>query len=93
MDSSESMQDKSRKNVRHRPPDQADDERSLAEEFGIKVHYLPDEQAPPVDLDLLEKYIRQELSPEKTTAVCHLLANFRVWHDACTTLLRSRPKK
>ena len=60
----------------------------LPELFGIEVRYAPDEFAPPVDLEKLRKYVRDELSAVETEEVCHLIASFRCWHEACTDLYK-----
>ena len=57
-------------------------------ESGIEVRFQPDEESPPVDLELLGRYIRQELSAAETNSICRLLASFRPWHDACADLMR-----
>jgi hypothetical protein len=65
-------------------------EQPLAEVFGIEVRYSPDECAPPVDLEKLRKYVRDELAVAETEEVCHLIASFRSWHDACTELFKQQ---
>ena len=57
-------------------------EPSLLDKLGIKECFLPDEQAPPVDVERLEQYVRRELPEENASEVDTLIASYRNWHEA-----------
>ena len=68
----------------------ADARRSLTDVLGIEVRFSPDDQSPPVNTDLLEQWVREELTDSEADRVHDLIITYRPWRDACVTLLRRR---
>lgn len=64
------------------------DDRPLHEQLGIEVHYLPDEESPPVDQARLLAFVRRELPAVQNAEVIHLVATFRPWLRAWADVLR-----
>ncbi len=64
------------------------DRDELLEKLGVSdVGYLPDEEAPPIDEDLLRRLVHHELSDDESLAVCRNLASYRCWSKAYTEIL------
>lgn len=72
----------------HRP-ESGSQRDSLLRELGIamEVSFLPDTSAPPVDKELVELIVRNELPAEQARAVLELVVLYRPWHEAYTKLL------
>lgn len=66
-------------NESHVPDDPTDS--SLEEALGLRKAFLPDDAAPPLDLDLLKRYVRGELAEAQASEVDRLAASFRTWHE------------
>ncbi len=60
---------------------------TLAELLGIRVEFAPEELAPPVDFERLQRFVRHELPPDETHEVISLITSFRSWHEACAAVL------
>jgi hypothetical protein len=58
----------------------------LKKNFGIEIRFAPDRLSPPVDIEKIAKYLRNELSVDESEEICHLIGSFRPWYDACGAL-------
>ena len=63
-------------------------DRPLQEVFGIKVHFLPEDLAPPVDEQRLVAFVRHELSDDDRVEILDMISSFRSWNDALGVVLR-----
>lgn len=64
------------------------DDRSLRERLGVEVHYLPDNEAPPIDEARLLALIRHELSPIPKAETIHFVSTYRCWAKAWAEIAR-----
>ncbi len=60
---------------------------SLADALGIRDDFAPDFMAPPVDRDLVARFVRCELSGADREQVTDLIAAFRPWRLALRAAL------
>lgn len=58
----------------------------------MRLDGLSDDAPPrPVDKDLIRRYLRRDLSPERYHEVAGLIADYRSWHDAEREIFLSEP--
>ena len=72
------------------PRRMSDVERPLAEAFGVERRFAAESTAPPVDWEMIVRYVRHELSSAEHEAIGQLIARYQSWFDACTLTMRSR---
>jgi hypothetical protein len=62
----------------------------LEEVLGLKLKFLPDQLAPPVDEQRLRSFLRHELSRDEAREVLSLTLKFRTWREALARAVRDR---
>src|SRR5689334_20952045 len=87
---SENRMDKARdnhngQNGRHRDPVEI---QSLAEMLGVPDDFAPDWMSPPVDRDLIRRFVRSEADEPEREQVLDFITAFRPWREALREVLR-----
>lgn len=70
--------------------DEAFLDRPLEEVLGLKLKFLPDQLAPPVDEQRLRAFLRHELPRDEAREVLSFTLRFRTWHEALARAVRER---
>ena|SRR3989338_5601247 len=75
--------------------DETNSRNALLQQLGLagEASYLPEDQAPAVDLRKLHALVDHELPDDESLAVCRLMASFRSWNDSYVQVLREHTDK